>query len=140
LPAEIIKAVLPQFLKFTGIEYIITVVIVVVLGLIISDLAHKIKIPIIGELLSSLHHISKSQSVLIPSLYGYGKMLGFITNTKIKDPETGKKLIGVFVPASPNISTGFFILISEDKIEPLPREIANSCLKMIISGGFFTKN
>jgi len=139
LPAKTIKAVLPQFLKFTGLEYIITVVIIIALGLIISNLAHKIQIPIIGELLSSLHHISKSQPVLITSLYGHGKMLGFLTNTEIKDPETGKKLIGVFIPTSPNISTGFFILVPENEIKQLPREMTTSYLKMIISGGFFQK-
>ena len=63
--------------------------------------------------------------------------LGFTTGGRIKEAEkkTGKKLINVFVPTSPNPTSGFVILVPEDEIIYLDMSVEEA-MKVIISGGF----
>ncbi|MBU2567938.1 MAG: DUF502 domain-containing protein [Elusimicrobia bacterium] len=61
------------------------------------------------------------------------KVMGFVT-MEIKDPVTDRKILGVFVPTTPNPTTGFFLLLPEEEIIPVNIPI-DDALKLIISGG-----
>jgi uncharacterized membrane protein len=63
--------------------------------------------------------------------------LGFTTGAIIEEAreKTGKKLINVFVPTSPNPTSGFVILIPEEDVIYLKLKVEDA-LKVIISGGF----
>jgi len=60
--------------------------------------------------------------------------IGFITG----EFRTGTKegFISVFVPTVPNISTGFYLMVPEDKIERLDLSVTDA-LKTVISMGMF---
>lgn len=63
--------------------------------------------------------------------------LGFTTGATIEEgrEKTGKKLINVFVPTSPNPTSGFVILVPEEEVIYLKLKVEDA-LKVIISGGF----
>ncbi|MFN4226893.1 MAG: DUF502 domain-containing protein [Candidatus Ratteibacteria bacterium] len=64
-------------------------------------------------------------------LPGDSYTLGFITKEKKES-----KNIYVFVPTVPNISTGFILVVPEDKIEKMDISVEDA-LKLIISMGIF---
>ncbi|MBO8183661.1 MAG: DUF502 domain-containing protein [Archaeoglobus sp.] len=63
--------------------------------------------------------------------------LGFTTGSTIEEAreKTGKNLINVFVPTSPNPTSGFVILVPEEEVIYLKIKVEDA-LKVIISGGF----
>jgi uncharacterized membrane protein len=50
---------------------------------------------------------------------------------------TGKTLLNVFVPTTPNPTSGFLLLVPEDDVIRVPVDVEEG-LKMVISGGAFT--
>lgn len=50
---------------------------------------------------------------------------------------TSEKVINVYVPTTPNPTSGFFLLVPETEIIPLSMSVEDA-MKMIISGGLFT--
>lgn len=62
--------------------------------------------------------------------------LGFLTSEEHAEVQakTGKKLVGVFVPTTPNPTSGFLILVPEDKVTKLEMSVADG-LKYIVSLG-----
>jgi uncharacterized membrane protein len=63
--------------------------------------------------------------------------IGFTTGAKIEDSnkKTGKKMINVFIPTSPNPTSGYVILVPEEDLIYLDISVEDA-LKVIISGGF----
>jgi len=63
-------------------------------------------------------------------------VLGFVTtegSTQIEQA-TGKKLTNVFVPTTPNPTSGFLLLLPQSDIHPLEMTVGEG-MKMLISGG-----
>lgn len=62
--------------------------------------------------------------------------IGFITSEQndVIDRQTGRKLISVFIPTTPNPTSGFLILVSEEKITKLDMSVADG-IKYAISLG-----
>ena len=62
--------------------------------------------------------------------------VGFITNEQQGEiqQKTGKKLISVFVPTTPNPTSGFLILVPEEKLTKLDMSVTNA-IKYIVSLG-----
>jgi uncharacterized membrane protein len=133
MPANYVKNLLPTPLKFAGVEFLITIIFAFLLGLAVSYFSNRIKhVPLIGHLFYSIKELSNAQPVLIPSLWGYGKMLGFLTPEKLTDPQTGKQLVGVFVPSTPNPTTGMIVWLQEEKVIIIPRtERERFCLQRL---------
>jgi uncharacterized membrane protein len=50
---------------------------------------------------------------------------------------TAKKLVNIFVPTTPNPTSGFYILVPEEDIIPLSMTVEEA-FKLIISGGMVT--
>ncbi len=63
--------------------------------------------------------------------------LGFTSGSKIGKAEeaTGKKLVNVFIPTSPNPTSGLVVLVPESEIIYLDMSVEDA-MKIIISGGF----
>lgn len=115
-----------------------------VLGKRIIILSEKLfmKIPIIGVIYSSSKQVVKAISlpdsavfksvVLIefprPGFKALGFLTGYITDNN------GKKYCKVFIPTTPNPTTGFFELIPADEVGQTNINIEDG-FKMIISGG-----
>ncbi len=141
LPANQITPLLPKFLQFAGIQIALTIIIIFLLGLLIVHLAFYLKhLPIIGQLLYGLQKLGNAQPVLIPSLWGHGKMIAFLTLERLTDPLRGEELIGVFIPSTPNPTTGMIVFISQKDITLLPANEAADFLHKIISAGFFSRS
>jgi uncharacterized membrane protein len=65
--------------------------------------------------------------------------MGFVTNEGVRyfDEVIGEEVFVVFVPTTPNPTTGFFLLVP--KREALPLDVTvEEALKMVISAGVFT--
>jgi len=65
--------------------------------------------------------------------------LAFVTRegTGFFNRLTGKELLNVFVPTTPNPTSGFLLLVPEADVIRVPIEVEEG-LKMVISGGAFT--
>ncbi|MFC1549213.1 DUF502 domain-containing protein, partial [Candidatus Omnitrophota bacterium] len=108
-----------------------------------------IKVPFIGKIYSTIKQI-------LNSLLGQGKTifkqvvlveyprkglftLGFTTGTtkgELKQ-ELGQSGINVFVPTTPNPTSGFFLVVPKDNIHFLKMSVEDG-MKMVISGGSIT--
>ncbi len=63
--------------------------------------------------------------------------IGFATGTVKEDDGrniSGRNLVGIFVPTTPNPATGFYIMLPEEDIKELPISTEDA-FKIIISGG-----
>lgn len=60
------------------------------------------------------------------------KVIGFITNELTQGP--GKKIYSVFIPTSPNPTSGYLQIVDEGELTPLDISVDNA-LKMIITAG-----
>lgn len=62
--------------------------------------------------------------------------IGFQTSepTPIFEKETGKKLCAVFLPTTPNPTSGYLLLLAETDIQPLSLSVEDAT-KIIVSGG-----
>ena len=85
------------------------------------------KIPVIGGWYEAFSDLLKTftstgdgkylGTVTIPVCGGY--MIGFVTNSFVK--EDGKKYLSVFVPTSPNPTTGLVLFLPEDTVTNLDK-------------------
>jgi uncharacterized membrane protein len=62
--------------------------------------------------------------------------IGFITNEQQPEPQlrTGQKVVCVFVPATPNPTSGFLLMVPEDKVIKVDMSVAEG-IKYVISLG-----
>ncbi len=104
-----------------------------------------LKIPLVGTVYSSIrqvvHALSLSDKAAFKSVVvvefprpGF-KALAFLTG-RIKDPE-GRTYCKVFIPTTPNPTTGFFEIIPVEEVAETGLSIEEA-FKMIISGGLIS--
>jgi uncharacterized membrane protein len=62
--------------------------------------------------------------------------LGFITATQARGFQdlVGEQTVNVFIPTAPNPTSGFFLVVPERSVIPVPISVEEA-LKMIVSGG-----
>jgi uncharacterized membrane protein len=63
--------------------------------------------------------------------------IGFVTGTVKEDAArntSGKNLVGIFVPTTPNPTSGYYIMLPEEDIKELPISTEDA-FRIIISGG-----
>lgn len=99
-------------------------------------------VPMIREIYVTLKQIL--QSVILPHKGGFRevvlvefprpgmKTIGFVTN-RIKDME-GNKLVNVYIPTTPNPTSGYLEIIPEEDVVKIDMSI-DDALKMVLSGG-----
>jgi uncharacterized membrane protein len=99
------------------------------------------KLPALGRLYVSLKQILGygegrdavfQESVLVPAQGGTGQELGLVTN-RINMPDGSNRLV-VFVPGSPNPTSGRLLIISPDDVQ-LAGMPVNSTLKVLVAVG-----
>jgi uncharacterized membrane protein len=68
-------------------------------------------------------------------------VLGFLTSQAKGEPQevTGEHIVNVFVPTTPNPTSGFLLMLPEDDVTHLKMSIADG-MKLIISGGAVVPN
>ena len=65
--------------------------------------------------------------------------MGFVTGVTHGEVQnlTKETVLNVFIPTTPNPTTGYFVFVPENKIIPLTMSVEDG-MKMIISGGLYT--
>jgi len=63
------------------------------------------------------------------------KAVGFVTKI-MHDETTGRELAVVYVPTSPNPTSGYFLLVPEKEVVPLDMSVEEA-MKLIVSGGLY---
>ena len=105
-----------------------------------------LRIPLLNKVYSATKQVNDAFSssnknafrtvVLVEFPHPGSYSMGFLT-TEQQDavrPRSGEKLFGVFVPTTPNPTSGFLLLVTEDKITKLDMSVADG-IKYIISLG-----
>ena len=99
------------------------------------------RLPALGKLYGSLKQILGygegeqavfQKTVLVPAQGGTGEELGLVTNTLTL--KNGEKRWTVFIPGSPNPTSGRLIIVHPDQVE-LTSIPVNSVFKTLIAAG-----
>jgi uncharacterized membrane protein len=94
----------------------------------------------ISELIFSTDNNAYKKVVIVDYPYPGIKSIGFLTNDSIDlIKREGKKYLTLFIPTAPNPTSGFLILVEEDKVEYLNISIEDA-FKIVISGGAINPN
>ncbi|MEE8352845.1 MAG: DUF502 domain-containing protein [Dehalococcoidales bacterium] len=135
-----------------GVGFGATLLLIYVAGVIVSNVVGRRlvgygeaalgRIPVARYLYNGVRQIISSftnpdttgfmQVVLIEFPRRGTRTLGFITNEVVS--ESGKKLLNVFIPTSPNPTSGFLQIVDETEIIRTGISV-DDALKMIVSGG-----
>ena len=67
--------------------------------------------------------------------------IAFLTGTtrEMIQKKVGKKMVSVFLPSTPNPTTGFFMMLPEEDVKELPISVEDAA-KLIISAGMISEN
>jgi len=135
-----------------GVGFGITIVLIYLVGIIASNVGGKrliqygesllVKIPVFRPLYSSIKQILGSfsssgktslvQTVLVEFPRKGMWMIGFITNES--STQSGKVQLNIFIPTSPNPTSGFLQIVSEEEVVRTDIPV-DEALKMVISAG-----
>jgi uncharacterized membrane protein len=135
-----------------GVGFGITVLLIFITGIIVSNVLGRrllrygesliTRLPITRYLYNGIRQIMQAfaapdktgfmQVVLVEFPRKGTRTLGFITNET--SDESGKKLLNIFIPTSPNPTSGFLQIIEEDQVIRTTLSV-DDALKMVVSGG-----
>ena len=107
-----------------------------------------LKLPMLNSVYSTSRQIGEAlwspsggmfrQVVLIEYPHKDSYVIAFLTNENKKDWEigarTGKNLVSVFVPTTPNPTSGFLLFLPREEVHFLDMDIASG-MRLVISGG-----
>ena len=158
VPAKYLPETYLQF-YIPGLGLILVVIISLVVGLLtrnfvgdkIVQIGENIvnRIPFVRSLYTGVKQlveaffIQKNDAFKRVALLEYPRrgayVLGFITGESKGEVQTktDKSMMNVFVPTTPNPTSGFYILIPEDELVILDMTVEDA-FKLIISGGIFS--
>lgn len=144
------------YIPFFGIEIVIALVLIVLIGLIASNYVGKkifrlgeqilTKIPVVKTIYQGIKHLTIgilgekrmfSKVVLLEFPIKGLSFIGFITgeNTRLIRNSEGRKMLNVFIPTTPNPTSGFFCIAAEDEVTYLDITV-DEAFKLIISAGY----
>jgi uncharacterized membrane protein len=155
IPAEYLPETYLQ-IHIPGLGLILVVILVFVVGLLtrnfigrkIVQLGEKIvdRIPLVRVLYAGVKQLleplflQKTNAFKRVALIEYPRrgvhVIGFVTGESKGEVQskTSKDMMNVFVPTTPNPTSGFYILIPEDEVVYLNMSVEDA-FKLIISGG-----
>jgi uncharacterized membrane protein len=139
-----------------GLGLILVVILILVVGVLTRNIAGRRvlqfwdnlvdRIPLARILYSSVKQLlqaflfQNSDSFQRVALIEYPRrgiyVLGFITGESRGEAQekTNKKMINVFIPTTPNPTSGFYVLVPEEDLTLLDMSVENA-FKLLISGG-----
>lgn len=152
-PSELLGIHIP------GLGIIVTLLLIFIAGLITrSYLGDKLvrlsegildRIPVVRSVFQALKQVvnsilgDKSSSFRQVVLLEFPRVgiysIGFVTGLRNGEVEiiTGKKCVSVFVPTTPNPTTGFFMMVPEAELKPLDMTVEEAFV-LIMSVGIVT--
>ena len=147
-------ALLPDKYHISGLGVIFTVVILLVTGILVTNFLGRRLLTIWEKLVSriplirSIHSTTKQvvlavaqpngnafkKVVVVPYPHANTWTIAFVTSSSLHGPWTSQELINVFVPTTPNPTSGFLLFVpAKDTIE-LDISVEEA-LRMVISLG-----
>ncbi len=154
----VVKSYLPFYIPGFGI--IITFSIIMLVGIITTNFLGKklvaigekiiVRIPLVKEIYNSIKQIAEAifamedRSFRRVVLIEYPRKgiftMAFVTGVTKGElqTKTEKKVLNIFVPTTPNPTSGFYLMVPEDEVIDLdirPEE----AFKLIVSGGMASK-
>ena len=137
-------------------SFFLTLIVVYLVGVLVTNIASKklmvsmenilLRIPILRSiylavrkliqyLFSAQQQFKEYRRVVLlefPKKDVY--QIGFVTSEQIMTDKSGNKLVCVFIPTTPNPTTGWLAIVSEQELIPVKLNI-DQAIKMILSGG-----
>jgi len=148
-------------IDWPGVGFVVVLVIVLLIGIFAGNFIGRriisqgerlvYNLPLIRRVYTAVKELSEvffsdrttvfREVVLIRYPHKDSFAMAFVTRegTSFFNNLTGKKLLNVFVPTTPNPTSGFLLLVPEEEVIRVPVEVEEG-LKMVISGGAFTAN
>jgi len=158
---------LPVFLRpehllpfyIPGLGALITLVMIVVLGMVVSNVVTQrvtryanrvlLRIPVFRGVYVAVKRLV--EAILLPQhenfrrvvlleyprkgVYAIGLVTG-VTEGEVQE-RTAARVMNVFVPTTPNPTSGYYVLVPEDDIIPLSMTVEEA-FKLVMSGGIVT--
>lgn len=154
---SILPAVLQptSYISFHGIEILIALLLILVIGIFVNNfIGNKLvsagekllsKIPIVRTIYYGVKHLTTgivgdkkifSKVALLEYPIKGLKFIGFVTgeDTHVMGPGA-KKVLKIFIPTTPNPTSGFFCYATEDQVEKTNLTV-DEAFKLIISAGY----
>lgn len=155
LPAGIQPQHLLGF-RLPGLGIVLTVVVVLVTGMVVTNLFGRqlirlgerllARIPVVRSIYSSVKQLTESlfssggksfrKVVLVPYPHPGSWTMGFLTGIgtgEVRD-RIGREVLNVFVPTTPNPTSGFFLIVPRQDVIELDMSVDDG-LKMLLSVG-----
>jgi uncharacterized membrane protein len=151
---------IPPGYRIPGLGFIATILIVFFVGLLTTNIfGRKVvkfgelileKIPVVRgvyagakQVINTIAHTEKAfrQVVMVEFPRKGIYSIGFITSECKGEIQylTNKEVINVFLPTTPNPTSGFLIFVPKNDVIPLSMTVEDG-IKLIISGGIITPN
>lgn len=101
------------------------------------------QIPLLNKIYGTVKQVNQAfssnkssfkQVVMVPYPHANAKSMGFVTGEQKSLSPNGEKLISVFIPTTPNPTSGFLIMYPESEVTKLDMSVAEG-IKFIISLG-----
>lgn len=155
LPASLQPANLLGF-RIPGLGIVLTVAVVLVTGMIVTNLFGRqlmrlgerilARIPVVRSIYSSVKQLTETlfsnsgqsfrKVVLVPYPHPGSWTLGFLTGVggdEVRE-RLGREVLNVFVPTTPNPTSGFFLIVPREDVVDLDMSVDDG-LKMLLSVG-----
>jgi uncharacterized membrane protein len=144
------------YISFFGIELLIAIILILIVGLIANNLIGKkflnygerilAKIPVIKTLYQGIKQLTIgvlgekkmfSKVVLLEFPIKGISFIGFVTgeDTRLIHNRDGKKMLKIFIPTTPNPTSGFFCVAAEEEVTYVDISV-DEAFKLIISAGY----
>lgn len=144
------------YIPFYGIELLIALVLILLIGVVASNFLGKkfltlgetalTKIPIIKTIYQGIKQLTIgilgekrmfSKVVLLEFPIKGLSFIGFVTgeDTQLIHNRDGKKMLKIFIPTTPNPTSGFFCVAAEEEVTYLDIGV-DEAFKLIISAGY----
>lgn len=155
LPASVQPANLLGF-RIPGLGIVLTLVVVFVTGMVVTNLFGRqlmrigelvlARIPVVRSIYSSVKQLTETlfsnsgqsfrKVVLVPYPHPGSWTMGFLTGVgsgEVRD-RLGREVMNVFVPTTPNPTSGFFLIVPREDVVELDMSVDDG-LKMLLSVG-----
>jgi len=146
----------PMFWYWSLAALVLAVVLVTLVGVLTQYYIGKrmiawldaamLRVPLLNKIYGTIKQVNEAfstgsrtsfKTVALVEFPGEGSYsVGFITNDQNEalDQKAGQKLVNVFIPTTPNPTSGFLILVPADKVTKLDMSVAEG-IKYVISLG-----
>lgn len=155
---SLLRGLLEFYLGYSipGIGFIATILLIFLVGLLATNVFGKrilqaaemlfVRLPVVKPVYSAARQIIDTFSAQRKNIFQSVAMIeyprkglyaiGFITGTAIGEVQhkTSQNVVTLFLPTTPNPTSGFLLLVPESDIIPLEMSVEEA-LKLIISGG-----